>query len=96
MSAALSYISSNIEVLLRKTLELYIIDYSLRITYNNGEVVNMEKRTTKLILNTSGGTASKGAANYKIALPTTWKQQMLAAQFGNSRSRTLIFHNSCA
>ena len=95
MSAALYHLSGNIE-LHAEIPKTNIIDYSLRITYNIGEVVNMEKRTTKLILNASGGTASKGAANYKIALPTTWKQQMLAAQFGNSRSRTLIFHNSCA
>ena len=52
----------------------------------------MEKRTTKLILNTSGGTASKGAANYKIALPTTWIQQMLEEK--ETREVELTFDGS--
>ena len=56
------------------------IDYSLRIIYNNVEVANVEKRTTKLILNTPGGTAAKGAVSYKVALPTVWVQQMLGGK----------------
>ena len=36
----------------------------------------METRTGNLIISTSGGTAGGKANNYKVALPSTWVQEM--------------------
>lgn len=36
----------------------------------------METRTAKIIINTPGGTASKGSKTYKISLPTSWIEQL--------------------
>ena len=36
----------------------------------------MENRTAKIIVNTPGGTASKGSTTYKISLPTSWIEQL--------------------
>jgi hypothetical protein len=52
-----------------------IIDYSLRILYNNiGD--NMEIRNSKLIIGKAGGTASNGAKTYKVSLPSTWINEL--------------------
>ena len=36
----------------------------------------MKKRSTKLIVNKSGGTSSKGGKTYRVTIPNTWIEQM--------------------
>lgn len=36
----------------------------------------MEKRTANIIIQNPGGTASKAASSYKVALPSTWVNQL--------------------
>lgn len=49
----------------------------------------METRTAKIIVNTPGGTASKGSKTYKISLPTSWIEQL--GIDGTSRNVELAF-----
>lgn len=39
-------------------------------------VISMEKRITKIIVGSAGGTAGKGAKTYKVSLPTKWVSEM--------------------
>lgn len=39
-------------------------------------VILMDKRKTKLIVNKSGGTASKGGKTYRVTIPNTWIEQL--------------------
>lgn len=36
----------------------------------------MDKRNSKLIVNNSGGTSSKGAKTYRVTIPNTWIEQL--------------------
>ena len=38
----------------------------------------MERRQGKIIIGTSGGTASKNSKTYKISLPSSWVNKMMA------------------
>ena len=52
-------------------------------------VIFMDKRNTKLIVNKSGGTSSKGGKTYRITIPNTWVEQLGLSE--NRRDITVAF-----
>ena len=56
-------------------IKLKILDYSYRICYILiGDT--MEKRISKVITSSAGGTASKKSKTYKVSLPSKWINKM--------------------
>lgn len=49
----------------------------------------MDKRITKLIVNKSGGTASKGGKTYRVTIPNTWIEQLGLSE--NNRDINISF-----
>lgn len=49
----------------------------------------MDKRNTKLIVNKSGGTSSKGGKTYRVTIPNTWVEQMGLSE--NNREICITF-----
>ena len=39
-------------------------------------VIDMEKRISKIIVGSAGGTAGKGSKTYKVSLPTKWVTEL--------------------
>lgn len=51
----------------------------------------MEERTANIIINQSGGTASKNGMTYRLTIPTTWAKEMGIDK--KNRSVKLAFDN---
>lgn len=51
----------------------------------------MDKRNTKLIVNKSGGTSSKGGKTYRVTIPNTWVEQLGLSE--KKRDITVAFDN---
>ncbi len=49
----------------------------------------MDKRNTKLIVNKSGGTSSKGGKTYRVTIPNTWIDKMGLSE--NNRDISITF-----
>ena len=52
-------------------------------------VILMDKRKTKLIVNKSGGTSSKGGKTYRVTIPNTWIEQLGLSE--DNRSLNISF-----
>lgn len=55
--------------------------------------MNMERRIAKVCIQSAGGTASKGAKTYKMALPTSWLNKMGVTE--KDRELELSFDGTC-
>lgn len=53
----------------------------------------MERRTGKVIVNSAGGTAARGAKTYKVSVPSSWIKKMGIDE--NNRNIELSFDGDC-